>query len=1339
MTSVKVAVRVRPINQRENDLDSKFIIQMAGKKTTITNLKIPEHSQEGDSGREMMRHKEFTFDFSFWSVLKSDPHFASQEQVFHCLGADVVTSAYDGYNACVFAYGQTGSGKSYTMMGNPNDVGLIPRICECLFSKMTDEDTNYRTEVSYLEIYNEKVRDLLKQQSPNKEMHSLRVREHPIEGPYVQDLSKHVVNDFSDIKELMDRGNSIRTTASTNMNDVSSRSHAIFTIVFTQAKFSDDMPCEMSSKIHLVDLAGSERADASGATGQRLKEGASINKSLVTLGSVISVLADISTNKHEKKSFIPYRDSVLTWLLKDSLGGNSRTIMIATISPADVNYGETLSTLRYANRAKNIINKPTVNEDSNVRLIRELREEISRLKAMLGGNIDSISTPKVQEKLHENEARVKVLTEEWAGKWNEAAKLLKDQNVAVRREGMGLVLDSKLPHLIGIDDDILSTGIMLYHLKEGRTSVGRGDADDSQDIVIAGVDVERYHCCIENNEGEVTLYPVDDALCAVNGMVVDEPTKLTQGAVILLGKTNMFRYNNPAEAQKLKSELKNCGLSLSRTSLLSKSMSDLYRSTENLSLMSVGFELEQAHNEEIQKIEEKRLQINIMEKKYSKAEEERQSKQSQLEKELEEKQYELQRLEISLQKYKQQILDSQKHKTGHIDELLKQLDEQERKLRKKAQESTEKLKKEIKELQQSASLKVVTQQEQISQLTSEETAIEKEIETESEALQKQISAQQDWISTNKQLFEKNEVQLTKLQDDFNEKRSTVLEQNEDVKKLYEKENEKYLEADEQFKREEDEMKARWQRPLEDIAASNQTIEEAWHDLREHEEEVRKKLAQCQDDEERHKLLEEQDELEKARELLKEEEEITSHKEKLLLDQIEKEMERFEENKNEVLRELGLKRDQVVVSKDGNLKQLHSTLQEKEYSTLKLKREVSHCEHEVEKLDSALQNFCEGKEHRLSEIKQRKRSLQENMASSKKKQEDSHTELEARIAQVEQNLQDQLRDIESQRKRLLAQKSSEVLDEIEDPTLQSKLKEMEDLKAKLEMTEQELEDKWKLFDEQKNSELDRIEFERLKLQELENQERINALVEQEVKRRMFEEKRQRENLRKQEREKEKFERDLEIQTLKEQHSRELKQLRAKYESTQELSRHSSMTSLQTRSNPYGTGLSPSNGSSTDHLSRTRSSSSMSGPGSYSGSFLESFRIRIGIPTYRLHGYGSDAHFEYEVKIAIGEDVWSIYRRYSKFRQLHQDMKKKFPEVSHLTFPPRKLLFSRSDKVVAERRKLLEVYLRGLLSIFLQAPSCDLHPAKCKHLTKQDLCDYEPFFKRGLFETGKHSTT
>ncbi|XP_048732048.2 kinesin-like protein KIF16B isoform X2 [Ostrea edulis] len=1084
----------------------------------------------------------------------------------------------------------------------------------------------------------------------------------------------------------------------------------------------------------------SERADASGATGQRLKEGASINKSLVTLGTVISALADISTNKHEKKTFIPYRDSVLTWLLKDSLGGNSRTIMIATISPADVNYGETLSTLRYANRAKNIINRPTVNEDTNVRLIRELREEIARLKAMLGGNIDSISTPKVQEKLHENEARVKVLTEEWAGKWNEAAKILKDQNVAVRKEGMGVVLDSKLPHLIGIDDDILSTGIMLYHLKEGRTSVGRGDADDSQDIVIAGLDVERYHCWIENTEGEVILYPVDEALCAVNGNVVIEPTKLTQGAVILLGKTNMFRYNNPAEAEKLKAELNNCGLSLSRTSLLSKSMSDLYRSTDNLSLLSVGFELEQAHNEDLQKIEEKRLQINIMEKKYGKAEDERQSQQFQLEKELEEKQYALQRLEISLQKYKQQMWESKKHQTGHIDEMLKELDEREKVLRKVAQESINKLKKEIGALQESKSITTASQQKQMDELVAEELTADGKFQAVSQELQTQITAQTDLVSKSKKQAEESETELSRLREDFNSKKEIFLRQNEEVKKLYLKENENYLKADEQFRKEEEEMKGRWQRPLEDIATTNQTIEEAWHDLREHEEELRKKLDQCQDNEERDKLLVEHDELEKARELLKEEEEITSHKEKLLLDQIEKEMEKFEVNKDEELGELALKRDNIVVSKDESLYHLHSALKEKEKLTQKLKREVSHCEHEVEKLRSSEQSLCDDKDIRQAEIIQRKRSLLEDMSLCRENTQIAVTDLEAKVVKAEKNLQEELRNIQSQRERLLDQKSPDMnTSDFEDPAMQSKLKEVEDLKAKLELTEQELEEKWKLFDEQKNAELDKIEFERFKLQELENQERINALVEQEVKRRLFEEKKQRENVRKQEREKERVERDLEIQKLKEQHSREIKQLKAKFEADQEISRHSSMTSLQTRSNPYGSSMSPTSSSSTDQLSRARSSSSVTGSGSYSGSFLEAFQIRIGIPTYRLHGYGSDTHYEYEVKIAVGEDIWSIYRRYSRFRQLHQDMKKKYLEVSQLSFPPRKILFSRSDKVVAERRKSLEVYLRDLMSIFLRTPSCPLHQSQSKQVTKQDLCEYEPFFKRGLFETGKHSTT
>merc|ERR1712226_219225 len=388
---------------------------------------------------------------------------------------------------------------------DPSDRGLIPRICSSLFSRMAKEGnkmegTTYRTEVSYLEIYNEKVKDLLASSSSSNDVgHKLKVREHPKDGPYVENLSKHLVMNYRDILALMEKGNKVRTTASTAMNDTSSRSHSIFTITFVHAGFDVEtgLPYETVSKIHLVDLAGSERADATGATGKRLKEGGHINKSLVTLGSVISALAEVSSgveSNTKKSHFIPYRDSVLTWLLKDSLGGNSKTIMIATISPAEVNKGETLSTLRYANRAKNIINKPTVNEDANVKLIRELRAEIDRLKEFV--SIDPIA----QRKLAAKEAQERHLTEEWAEKWKEAANILKEQSaLALKRTGWGVVLDSDKPHLIGIDEDVLSTGIALYHIKDGDTIIGGEDVgnmnnenDDtsrSPDIVLKGPNI----------------------------------------------------------------------------------------------------------------------------------------------------------------------------------------------------------------------------------------------------------------------------------------------------------------------------------------------------------------------------------------------------------------------------------------------------------------------------------------------------------------------------------------------------------------------------------------------------------------------------------------------------------------------------------------------------------------------------------------------------------------------------------------------------------------------------------------------------------------------------------
>ncbi|XP_064156902.1 kinesin-like protein KIF1B isoform X18 [Anguilla rostrata] len=379
--SVKVAVRVRPFNSRETGKESKCIIQMQGNSTTILNPKNPKEPA-----------KSFSFDYSYWShTSPEDPCFASQCLVYNDIGKEMLQHAFEGYNVCIFAYGQTGAGKSYTMMGRQEEgqEGIIPQLCEDLFEKINDnnqEELSYSVEVSYMEIYCERVRDLLNPKNKG----NLRVREHPLLGPYVEDLSKLAVTSYTDIADLMDAGNKARTVAATNMNETSSRSHAVFTIVFTQRKHDSetDLSTEKVSKISLVDLAGSERADSTGAKGTRLKEGANINKSLTTLGKVISALAEVDncTSKSKKKKktdFIPYRDSVLTWLLRENLGGNSRTAMVAALSPADINYDETLSTLRYADRAKQIKCNAVINEDPNAKLVRELKDEVFRLKDLL--------------------------------------------------------------------------------------------------------------------------------------------------------------------------------------------------------------------------------------------------------------------------------------------------------------------------------------------------------------------------------------------------------------------------------------------------------------------------------------------------------------------------------------------------------------------------------------------------------------------------------------------------------------------------------------------------------------------------------------------------------------------------------------------------------------------------------------------------------------------------------------------------------------------------------------------------------------------------------------------
>ena len=413
---VKVAVRVRPFASYERDKGAKCVVRMDGAQTIVT---------DPTTGKQ----KSFTFDFSYNSFVgPDDPGHASNDLVYQQLGVGVLENAWKGFNCCLFAYGQTGSGKSYSMMGYGEDYGIIPRALREIFVRIErahaseggsigggndgkpaspSSSSTYHVECSMLEIYNETVRDLFSGVPASKAPKGgLKVRDNPKTGPFVQGLTKNAVACYRDVEKLMDLGAAARTVAATNMNATSSRAHTVFTVVLTQTQTSTDTGKAMkkTSKINLIDLAGSERANATGATGDRLKEGCKINSSLSALGNVITALAKQSQSGGKRKrkkggnrgaGQIPYRTSKLTHLLKQSLGGNSKTVMIAAVSPADVNFKETVTTLQYADRAKQIKNKAIVNEDPTEKMIRGLKEELERLKNALKVSQQAAAAPVV--------------------------------------------------------------------------------------------------------------------------------------------------------------------------------------------------------------------------------------------------------------------------------------------------------------------------------------------------------------------------------------------------------------------------------------------------------------------------------------------------------------------------------------------------------------------------------------------------------------------------------------------------------------------------------------------------------------------------------------------------------------------------------------------------------------------------------------------------------------------------------------------------------------------------------------------------------------------------------
>ncbi|TIB63532.1 hypothetical protein E3P77_03495 [Wallemia ichthyophaga] len=588
--NIRVVVRCRPLNSREVSRGAKGLIRMEGNHTYLDPpppgaLAVGEKS----TAKKTMN---FTFDKSYWSAgPKDEPTYASQQTLYDDLGDELLEHAFQGFNCCIFAYGQTGSGKSYSMMGYGEDKGIIPLTCESLFTRIASNrnpNLGFTVECSYMEIYNEKVKDLLNPRN----MNNLKVREHPNLGPYVEDLSKLAVNSYDEMMNMMDEGNKARTVAATQMNATSSRSHGVFTLILTQKRMDVDtgMEGEKVSRISLVDLAGSERANSTGATGQRLKEGANINKSLTTLGKVIAALAQASGTpdnlvkgkKKRPEDFVPYRDSVLTWLLKDNLGGNSKTAMIAAISPAD--YEETLSTLRYADQAKKIKNKAIVNEDPNAKLIRELKEELDALRVRAAGasqestfdpsvppekqmvqykshtgEIKEVSKANLQDQMEQSEKLMSSLNETWEEKLQktqeiqvEREKALEDLGITVDKKGVGVSTPKKMPHLVNLNEDPLMSECLIYQIRPGQMLVGNMESEKACEIKLSGHTILDEHCVFINEGGSVHISPLPEAMVMVNGNKLEAgvPHKLFSGYRIILGEYHVFRFNHPEDVRK---------------------------------------------------------------------------------------------------------------------------------------------------------------------------------------------------------------------------------------------------------------------------------------------------------------------------------------------------------------------------------------------------------------------------------------------------------------------------------------------------------------------------------------------------------------------------------------------------------------------------------------------------------------------------------------------------------------------------------------------------------------------------------------------------------------------
>ncbi|XP_043220342.1 kinesin-like protein KIF14 [Amphibalanus amphitrite] len=562
--TVKVGVRVRPMTDRErSDPEVSRIVSGDGSCVLLDTELHPSQA--------------FYYDHVFWSIDPADQLFHNQKQVYESVAAPLLKSAFEGYNVCLLAYGQTGSGKTYSMMGRlgaedagteePCELaGVIPRFCVDLFKQTASAEYQTTVQVSYYEIYQERIRDLLAASDDKRS--GLRVREHPSLGPHVVGLTAVAVDGWPLMRSLMDQGNRLRATASTGMNNKSSRSHSVLTLTVTQTQTEtvdgEQLESQQTAQVNLVDLAGSERVAQAHTTGVRLREGVVINKSLLTLGKVIMALVDGG------RAHIPYRESALTWLLKESLGGNSRTAMLATISPCSSHAEETLSTLRYACKTNQIVNSVHVNEDPRARIIRELRAELERLRqeqstpvAPAAGEPADQQSPstgtdspnairhrlaitQLKRKLQQKELMLRSQHNEL----EEAKRRLAEGGGAARpaaaarpSAGVPFVGHVSQPSLVNLLPDPALTETVAYPLAEGDTTLG---AAETAAVRLHGLLIDKLHCSVTRSGTRVTLHPSAGCVCTVNGSEVTAPTALQHGDRLVLAGEVFLRLHLPA-------------------------------------------------------------------------------------------------------------------------------------------------------------------------------------------------------------------------------------------------------------------------------------------------------------------------------------------------------------------------------------------------------------------------------------------------------------------------------------------------------------------------------------------------------------------------------------------------------------------------------------------------------------------------------------------------------------------------------------------------------------------------------------------------------------------------